>query len=115
MQTPIVLSNTHGLTFKKDLSQIEYYGTYAFVTEAFNYAGEEQGLFEEPYTVDEVETLFGIAPSEGCLTCTNHVLWPGFEHLGPVDYFTLSENHILCAAFITEDDNRVDFTYLRLN
>jgi hypothetical protein len=115
MQTPIVLSNTHGLTFKTDLTQIEYYGIYAYVTEAFNHGIEQHNLSEETYTTDEVEHMFGFAPSEGAITCTNHVFWPGFEHLGPVDYFTLSENHILCAAFITEDNHRVDFTYLRLN
>ncbi len=110
MQTPIVLSNTHGLTFKKDLTQIEYYGIYAFVAEALNHAYSEE--FEQAYTTDEVESLFGFAPSEGTIACTNHVEWPGFEHLGPVDYFELSENHILCAVFIYDD---ADTVYLRLN
>ena len=112
MQTPIVLSNTHGLTFKKELTQIEYYGIYAYVTEAFNHAAESHGLIEEPFTTDEIERTFGVAPSEGNVICTNFVEWPGFEHLGPVDYFVLSENHILCAVFVYDDKLN---EYLRLN
>ena len=117
MQTPIVLSSTHGLTFKKDLSQIEYYGIYTFVAEAFTHAAEENygGCFLG-FTANEAESRFGFIPSGGAISCNNHVLWPGFEHLGPVDYFTLTENHILCAAFIVDDDKgRAEFNYLRLN
>ena len=112
MQTPIVLSNTHGLTFKKELSQIEYYGIYAFVAEAYEHAFYEEFGSEQEYTADDVENMFGFAPSEGTIACTNHAEWPGFEHLGPVDYFQLSENHILCAVFIYDD---ADTVYLRLN
>ncbi len=112
MQEPIVLSDAHGLTFKKELTQIEYYGIYAYVAEAFNHAYEEEHGVEEPLTMDEVESQFGFAPSGGNIACTNFVEWPGFEHLGPVDYFTLSENHILCAVFVYDD---VPNVYLRLN
>lgn len=112
MQTPIILSNPHGLTFKKDLTQIEYYGIYAYVAEAYNHAAIQHDYREEDMTVDEVESAFGFAPSGGTISCCNHVEWPGFEHLGPVDYFQLSENHILCAVFIYDD---ADTVYLRLN
>lgn len=112
MQNPIVLSNTHGLTFKTDLTQIEYYGIYAFVAEAFNHAMDEQGGTFLGFGSDQAESLFGFAPSGGTIACTNHVEWPEFEHLGPVDYFQLSENHIVCAVFVYDD---ADTVYLRLN
>lgn len=109
MQTPIVLSNTHGLTFKTDLTQIEMYGIYAFVAEAYN---DLNDWAEVAMSDNEIENLFGFAPNAGTIACTNHVEWPGFEHLGPVDYFELSENHVLCAVFVHDD---ADTVYLRLN
>ena len=105
MQTPIIV-NAANWNFKKELSQIEYYGMYAFIAEAYSNA------VEEDHTPDMVESLFGFAPSGGNISCTNYVEWPGFEHLGPVDYFTLTDNHILCAVFIYDDAPTV---YLRLN
>lgn len=116
MQTPIILSDTHGLTFKKDLTQIEYYGIYAFVAAAYNHAAFENGGLgidsHDDLNSITIEYLFGFAPYKDNVSCTNHVEWPGFEHLGPVDYFELSENHILCAVYVYDD---ADTVYLRLN
>lgn len=108
MQTPIVMGTITNLTFKTDLTQIEYYGMYAFVAEAFNDQYEHTDVL---YT-DQVESLFGFAPNAGTIACTNHVEWPGFEHLGPVDYFTLTENHVLFAVYVYDE---ADTVYLRLN
>ena len=112
MQQPIIV-NAEGWTFLEDLTQIEYYGIYAYIAEAYGHALDEtHDLDEGTLPMDEVENLFGFAPSGGNVTCTKRVEWPGFEHLGPVDYFSLTDNHTLCAVFIYED---VPNVYLRLN
>lgn len=112
MQEPIIV-NAEGWNFKDKLTQIEYYGIYAYVAESYAHAFDEcHGSGEEIVTLDDIEALFGFAPSGGNIACTNHVEWPGFEHLGPVDYFTLTDNHVLCAVFVYDD---ADTVYLRLN
>lgn len=104
-----ILTDPDNLTFKTNLTQSEQYGIYAYLGKAFC----DQYEHTDVLYPDEVESKFGFAPIDGKITCSNHVEWPGFEHLGPVDYFKLTENDILCAVFVYDDIS--DVVYLSIH